>query len=147
MNPISRTVVAACAAVAVLAPTATVAVAVPADAVHAKAAAKKYTVAKKLQKAKLGVCKVSKGTKWKVYGRLDTRKASTGTYTGVILVTKKGRTQPVALNTSRKTKKGKLVALGSVVVPKKGGYAFGGGIGVGNKRTGGAIKLSKVRRC
>lgn len=147
MNTISRTLVAACAAAAVLVPTATVATAAPTGTVVAKAAAKKYTVVHKLEKAKLGVCKVSKGSKWKVYGRLDTRKVTKGKFSGTLVVLKKGSDVPVALKQSKLTKKGKLVPVGPVVVPKTGGYSLEGGIGGENFGDGGPIKISKIRKC
>jgi len=147
LNTISRTLVAACAAAAVLVPTTTVATAAPTETVATKASAKKYTVVKKLDKAKLGVCKVSKGDKWKVYGRLDTRKVTKGKYSGTLLVLKEGSDVPVTLKQSKLTKKGKLVAVGPVVVPKTGGYSLEGGIGSENYGDGGPIKISKIRKC
>lgn len=149
MNTMSRTIVGACAALAVLAPTATLATAAPVEpaSVSAKAAAKKYTVVQKFQKAKLGVCKVNKGNRWRVFGRLDTRSVTSGKYMGTLLVFKAGTEDPTAISRSAVTKKGKVVTAGSVNVPKTGGYSLAGGVGSANAGNGGPIKISKIRVC
>lgn len=133
-------------AIAVVIPAGATASAAP---VAAKAPAKHFTVVQTLQKAKLGVCKVSvgKGTAWRVYGRLDTRKVRAGKYSASLYVYREGVEEPTSSWRSPMTKKGTFSKVGSVRLPKKPGYTLAGGIGSANMGNGGPIEISRVGRC
>lgn len=117
--------------------------------VVAKAQAKRFTVVQTMQKAKLGVCKVSvnNGAAWRVYGRLDTRKVRSGKFSASLYVYREGVETPTASWRSALTKKGTYSKVGSVRLPKKAGYRLDGGIGAGNMGNGGPIEISRVGRC
>jgi len=152
MNPVTRMLVGACAAVAVLAPTAAVAnTPAPTSAAHAKAPAKRFKAVQSLEKAKLEVCRKETSNKkgWKVYGRINVTKVTIkgAKFSGTLMVTKEGVDEPTATWRSPLTRKGKISKVGAVVVPKKGGYTLSGGIGTEAFGDGGPIKLAKVRKC
>ena len=117
--------------------------------VAAKAATKHFTVVQTMQKAKLGVCKVSVngGAAWRVYGRLDTRKVRSGKYSGSVYVYRDGVDNPTSSWQSPLIRKGTYSKVGSVRLPKKAGYTLVGGIGTGNMGNGGPIDITRVGKC
>ena len=148
MKNLTRSVATAVAAGAVIASLGASATASPTPAA-ASAAAKHFTVVQKMQKAKLGVCKVSvnKGAAWRVYGRLDTRKVRTGKYSASLYVRREGVEAPTSSWRSPLTRKGTYSKVGSVRLPKKPGYSLDGGIGTANMGSGGPIDIARVGRC
>lgn len=148
MNTLFRSIAGAAVAVALVAP-ATASATASTTPVTARASAKHFTVVQTLQKAKLGVCKVSVsgGAAWRVYGRLDTHKVRTGKYAATLYVYRDGNENPVATWRSPMTKKGTYSKVGSVRLPKKPNYSLAGGLGTANMGNGGPIKISRVGKC
>ncbi|MFJ9313064.1 hypothetical protein ACIRN4_02635 [Pimelobacter simplex] len=148
MKTLTRSIASVAMAVAVIAPVGASATASAAP-VAAKPSGKHFTVVQTMQKAKLGVCKVSvgKGAAWRVYGRLDTRKVRAGKFSATLYVFKEGVDDPTSSWRSPMVKKGTYSKVGSVRLPKKAGYTLAGGIGGGNMGNGGPIDIARVGKC
>ena len=146
MKTLTRTVATAVMAAVALAP---LGASATASAAPGAAKAKRFTVVQTLERAKLGVCKVSvnDGAAWRVYGRLDARKVRAGKFSGSLYVYREGVEAPTSSWRSPMTKKGTYSKVGSVRLPNKPGYTLAGGIGSGNMGNGGPIKISRVGKC
>ena len=141
MNILTRLAVGSLTVLAVAAPVLTGS---PAQA----ATAKTWTTVEGSHGAKQQACKVltNAGTDWRIYNRLDSRRA-TGPRLHASMTVTKDSSATASRWDSGWVQKGRLSGTGTVVLPRKPGYALQMTIGGDQFGGGGTLTAARVGHC
>jgi hypothetical protein len=144
LNKLTRLVVAAAAATAVIAPV-TAANAAPAR----PEAGRHWTTVESGFSAKQQACKVSVngGSAWKIYNRLNASKVTGGRLASTLTATYQGKPVGARSWKSGWVKKRHISAVGTFRVPRKAGWALQMSLYGDNAGNGGVLKVAAIRHC
>ena len=147
MTRLTTAVVGTLAALAVTLPAAMSPSAASTEAPADAAAAKSWTTVHRLNGAKAQACKVSVdgGASWRIYNRVDARSATTRTQ-AQMWVTRDG------VDTRRKWSsgwvgRGRISAVGSLLVPRAPGYVIEHSLSADQSGTGGSVRAADIGHC